>query len=54
MPVNLTTQDEIDTWMEAPAPVGLELQRPLPNDALVVVARGAKQDGVPAEPLRLI
>jgi putative SOS response-associated peptidase YedK len=29
MPVILTTQDEIDTWMEAPTPVALELQRPL-------------------------
>jgi putative SOS response-associated peptidase YedK len=45
MPVILTTQDEIDTWMEAPTPVALQLQRPLPDDALVVVARGAKQDG---------
>jgi putative SOS response-associated peptidase YedK len=58
MPVILTTQDEIDTWMEAPTPVALELQRPLPDDALVVVARGSKQDGLlpePAlDPLRLI
>jgi putative SOS response-associated peptidase YedK len=44
MPVILTTQDEIDTWMEAPAPIALQLQRPLPDDALVIVARGAKQD----------
>jgi putative SOS response-associated peptidase YedK len=58
MPVILTTADEIDTWMNAPAPVALELQRPLPDDALVVVARGSKQDALPAElapdPLRLI
>jgi putative SOS response-associated peptidase YedK len=44
MPVILTTQDEIDTWMEAPTPIALELQRPLPDDALVVEARGSKQD----------
>jgi hypothetical protein len=31
--------------MEAPAPIALQLQRPLPNDALVIVARGEKQDG---------
>ena len=45
MPVILTTQDEIDTWMEAPASIALELQRPLPDDALVIVARGSRQDG---------
>jgi putative SOS response-associated peptidase YedK len=45
MPVVLTTPEEIDTWLEAPAPVALQLQRPLADDALVVVARGQKQDG---------
>jgi hypothetical protein len=58
MPVILTTADEIDTWMNAGAPVALELQRLLPDDVLVVVARGSKQDGLPLEPapdpLRLI
>jgi putative SOS response-associated peptidase YedK len=49
MPVILTTANEIDTWLNAPAPVALELQRPLPDDALVVVARGSKQDGLPLE-----
>jgi putative SOS response-associated peptidase YedK len=49
VPVILTTQDEIDTWMDAPTPVALQLQRPLPDDALVVVARGAKQDGGESE-----
>jgi putative SOS response-associated peptidase YedK len=44
MPVILTTQDEIDTWMDAPTPIALQLQRPLADDALMVVARGAKQD----------
>ena len=45
MPVILTTQDEIDMWMEAPTPIALKLQRPLPDDALVIVARGEKRDG---------
>jgi putative SOS response-associated peptidase YedK len=45
MPVILTTQEEIDLWMTAPAVEALTLQRPLPDRALVVVARGAKQDG---------
>jgi putative SOS response-associated peptidase YedK len=44
MPVILRSQDEIDTWMDAPGPIALQLQRPLPDDALMVVARGAKQD----------
>jgi putative SOS response-associated peptidase YedK len=44
MPVILTSQDEIDVWMEAPVPVALQLQRPLPDGALTIVARGAKQD----------
>jgi putative SOS response-associated peptidase YedK len=44
MPVILTTQDEIDLWMTAPAPEALTLQRPLPDDALVIVARGEKKD----------
>jgi putative SOS response-associated peptidase YedK len=46
MPVILTTQDEIDMWLDAPAPIALQLQRPLPDDALKIVARGAKQDGL--------
>jgi putative SOS response-associated peptidase YedK len=45
MPVILTTQGEIDLWMTAPALDALKLQRPLPDDALVVVARGSKRDG---------
>jgi putative SOS response-associated peptidase YedK len=44
MPVILTTQDEIDQWMTAPAVEALRLQRPLPDDALVIVARGEKKD----------
>jgi hypothetical protein len=31
--------------MDAPTPVALQLQRPPPDDAPMVVVRGAKQDG---------
>jgi putative SOS response-associated peptidase YedK len=44
MPVILTTQDEIDTWMTAPANEALKLQRFLPDDALMIVARGERED----------
>jgi putative SOS response-associated peptidase YedK len=44
MPVILTTQDEINTWMTSPAEVALQLQRPLPDDALTIVARGERKD----------
>ncbi len=44
MPVILRTADEIETWMSAPAAAALALQRPLPDDALVVVLRGEKED----------
>jgi putative SOS response-associated peptidase YedK len=48
MPVILTTQDEIDTWMEAPTPVALELRprsrrrRVHPRER----GRGAVEEGV--------
>jgi putative SOS response-associated peptidase YedK len=44
MPVILTTPEEIDTWLTAPAELALQLQRPLPDDALQVVARGERKD----------
>jgi putative SOS response-associated peptidase YedK len=44
MPVILRTDEEIDCWMKAPAADALQLQRPLPDNALVIVARGQKQD----------
>jgi len=44
MPVILTTRDEIDLWMTAPAADALKLQRPLADGALRMVARGEKED----------
>jgi putative SOS response-associated peptidase YedK len=44
MPVILRTQGELDQWMTAPTVVALELQRPLPDGALAIVARGEKLD----------
>jgi putative SOS response-associated peptidase YedK len=48
MPVILTTGEEIETWLTAPTPIALRLQKPLPEGALQVVARGEKQDVAPA------
>ena len=49
MPVILTTRAQIDLWLDAPLKDALALQRPLPDEALQIVARGAKHDG-PREP----
>jgi putative SOS response-associated peptidase YedK len=48
MPVILTTQAEIETWMTAPAEVAMKLQRPLPDGTLKIVAMGGKEDGAPS------
>jgi putative SOS response-associated peptidase YedK len=48
MPVILTTPEEVDAWMTAPAQKALMLQRPLPNSVLRIVARGEKEDGLPS------
>ena len=44
MPVILTTADEWETWLTAPTPEAMKLQRPLPNGMLKVVARGERKD----------
>jgi len=44
MPVILTTQDEIETWLSAPKDEALKLQRPLPDGSLKIVGRGVKKD----------
>jgi putative SOS response-associated peptidase YedK len=44
MPVVLTTPEEYEIWLSAPAEEALRLQRPLPDDMLEIVAEGARLD----------
>ena len=44
----LRTAEEIEQWVTAPTDEALKLQRPLPDGALRVVARGVKEDGLTA------
>ncbi len=40
----LRTAGEINLWMTESWPEASKIQRPLPNDTLIIVARGLKQD----------
>ena len=51
MPVILTTPEEVDFWLTGRPLAALSLRRPLPDDSLVIVARGSKQDGLAPESL---
>ncbi|MDR3571893.1 MAG: SOS response-associated peptidase, partial [Candidatus Pacebacteria bacterium] len=44
MPVILTTEQEVDVWLNAPTHVAMELQRPLAAGKLKIVAKGERTD----------
>jgi putative SOS response-associated peptidase YedK len=49
MPVILTTGEERDVWMRSPWDEAKAMQRPLPNDALMILPRGeANEDSAAA------
>ena len=49
MPAILTEPEEWETWLTAPFEEARALQRPLPDDALTIVAEGERRDGAGAD-----
>jgi putative SOS response-associated peptidase YedK len=45
MPVILTTDEEFDIWLQAPAAEAMALQRPMDDGSLNIVSKGALRDG---------
>ena len=46
MPVILTTSDEIESWMTVSTEEAVQMQRPLQDGTLKIVARGKKEDDI--------
>ena len=44
MPVILTKPEEWQRWLTAQAPEALQLQRPVPDGMLQIVAEGVRED----------
>jgi putative SOS response-associated peptidase YedK len=49
MPVIFTRPDEVDAWLTLPVAEALQMQKPLSDGALKIVAQGEKEDGAPPE-----
>jgi putative SOS response-associated peptidase YedK len=50
MPVILTSPEEWDTWMRAPWAEASQLQRPLSDAMLSIIASGEREDPPPPRP----